>query len=113
MDPDPWQNLEHPRACDPENRWWLTSTNPYQRSSTSFEELLRLDDLRAVVVMCDCNSQGRTYWRCFSWIGDDGVRHLNILPAKSLYYFKLWSEPGFSVTTLFGDDDFWLIRPIA
>ena len=81
-------------------------------SGISFEEILRLYDLHAIVVMCDCNSQGRTYWRCFSWLGD-GVRYMNIVPAKSLYYFKLWSEPGFSVTTLFGGDDFWLIRPIA
>ena len=57
--------------------------------------------------MYDYTSQGRAYWRCFSWLGD-GVRCMNTFPVQPLGRFKGWS-----MTTLFGDDYFWLLRPEA
>ena len=106
---DPWQTLGHP-CSSPKDRWWLVSANPKSLNYNTFEEALKIPDVRAIVVMYYYNSSAQIYWRCFVWLGD-GQRYMNLLQPKPYGYFVGWSAPGFSATTLFGDEWFWLILP--
>lgn len=63
------------------------------------EEMRKVPGVQAIVVMHDCSSQGREYRRCFAWIANK--RYMDIFPAD-----KSKIE---GATSLFGDDQFWLI----
>lgn len=102
-----WTSLCHPMTC-PVDRWWLTSANLDQLPATSFEELVATDS-DAIVVMYDCNSQGREYWRVFSWRAHK--RYLNIVESRARDFFLTWvPPPGITVRSLFGDQCFWLLE---
>ncbi len=102
---EPWLQLVHPSQS--EDKWWITSNNLSQLEEHSIEAIFQRTDIRAVVAMHDCNSQGREYLRCFTWLNGDDTRYLNILTANSRNYVQSYRN----AQSLFGDSDFWLILP--
>ena len=103
---EPWLQLVHP-SIGPEVKWWITSNNPNQLTEESFEAIIQRTDIRAAVIMHDCNSQGREYLRCFSWLKGDDTRYMNLLTAKPIDFFHSHRR----AKSLFGDSYFWLIQP--
>jgi hypothetical protein len=94
----PWLFLQHP-STNPPYKWWLTSSTPASLEVSSLEEMRKVPGIQAIVVMHDCSAQGREYRRCFAWIANK--RYMDIFPAD-----KNKIE---GATSLFGDDQFWLI----
>ena len=95
----------------PADRWWLTSENLDQLPQTTFEELVQRPDLAAIVIMYDCNSQGVTFWRVFTWLVGSEKRYLNMMRSRPL---NLWVPPAnITVKPLFGDGCFWLLTTEA
>ena len=102
---EPWLQLAHP-ITGPEDKWWISSNNPKQLKDQNLDDILQRKDLRAAVIMRDCNSQGREFLRCFTWLSDD-TRYMNLLTSRPLDYFLSHKR----ATSLFGDSYIWLIRP--